>query len=67
MKKKSTFVTMGGPDDDDLYVTTGHLKLDDFDAKIDADDMFGDLGGFLFKLKVGQRGQKKNIWGGNVQ
>ncbi|CAD1811302.1 rRNA-processing protein [Candida parapsilosis] len=64
--KRCTCVTMGGPDDDDLYVTTGHLKLDDFDAKIDADDMFGDLGGFLFKLKVGQRGQKKNIWGGNV-
>ncbi|CCG23633.1 Cgr1 negative regulator [Candida orthopsilosis Co 90-125] len=64
--KRCTCVTIGGSDDDDLFVTTGHLRLDDFDAKIDADDVFGDLGGFLFKLKVGLKGQKKNIWGGKV-
>ncbi|KAG5418988.1 CGR1 [Candida metapsilosis] len=64
--KRCTCATIGGPDEDDLFVTTGHLKLDDFGAKIDADDVFGDLGGFLFRLKVGNKGQKKNIWGGKV-
>lgn len=57
--KRCTCVTIGGSDDDDLFVTTGHLRLDDFDAKIDADDVFGDLGGFLFKLKVGLKGQRR--------
>ncbi|KAI5957413.1 hypothetical protein CANMA_004417 [Candida margitis] len=64
--KRCTCVTIGGADDDDLFITTGHLKLDDFSVKIDADDMFGDLGGFLFKLKVDLKGQRKNVWGGKV-
>lgn len=67
--KRPTCVTIGsGIKNNEMFVTTGHLKLDDEKATIDATNLDGDLGGFLFKLKVDKdlNGQKKNIWGGKV-
>ncbi|KAI5965713.1 CGR1 [Candida pseudojiufengensis] len=67
--KRCTCVTIGGLDDNELFINTGNLKLDDFNHSINVDDLFGDLGGFLFRLKLKNKlyGQKKNIWGGKVE
>lgn len=66
--ERVTCTALGGPEDDELFVTTGHLQLDDFDAKIDASDKSGDLGGFLFRAKLGKKvhSKHKNVWGGSV-
>ncbi|EDK46004.1 rRNA-processing protein cgr1 [Lodderomyces elongisporus] len=66
--ERCTCVTIGGQDGDHLFINTANLKLDDFDAKIDPTDFFGDLGGFLFKYKSDHnlKGIKKNFWGGDV-
>ncbi|KAF5213252.1 hypothetical protein A9F13_08g01639 [Clavispora lusitaniae] len=61
-------VCVGGKDDNELFITTGHLKLDDPSADIDANDKSGDLGGFLFRLKLNEKlgGAPKNVWGGSI-
>ncbi|KAK6464158.1 Gluconolactonase putatively [Scheffersomyces coipomensis] len=66
--QKLTCVISGGKDNDELFITTGHKDLLDKDAIIDAKDVSGDLGGFLFKVKLDKsiNGQTKNIWGGKV-
>ncbi|KAI5955157.1 hypothetical protein KGF54_001718 [Candida jiufengensis] len=66
--ERCTCVTIGGPEGNELFINTANLKLDDFDAEINSEDLFGDLGGFLFRLKFKHdlKGQKKNIWGGKV-
>ncbi|KAK6203461.1 Gluconolactonase putatively [Scheffersomyces amazonensis] len=66
--EKITCVISGGKNNDELYVTTGHIELLDSTATISAEDLQGDLGGFLFKIKLPKsiNGQAKNIWGGQV-
>lgn len=44
---------IGGPNMDQLFVTSAHHKLTDMDYKIDSLDVTGDLGGFLFKFDLG--------------
>ncbi|EAZ63512.2 Gluconolactonase putatively involved in growth regulation [Scheffersomyces stipitis CBS 6054] len=63
-----TCVTSGGKYNDELFITTAHLQLDDFNATIDPKDTNGDLGGFLYRVKLDKpvNGQIKNIWGGQV-
>ncbi|KAK6454872.1 Gluconolactonase putatively [Scheffersomyces xylosifermentans] len=63
-----TCVISGGKNNDELFITTGHTQLDDPDAAIDSSDKTGDLGGFLFRVKLDSpiNGQIKNIWGGKV-
>lgn len=65
--ERLTCTCLGGPDDNDLFVTTGHLQLDNFDAKIDATDKTGDLGGYLFRVKLPRaHGKPKVVWGGQI-
>lgn len=66
--RQVTCVAIGGKDDNDLFVTTGHLNLGDFDKPIDASDKSGDLGGFLFRARSDKplKGKSKNIWGGKI-
>lgn len=62
--KRITCATIGGPNGDELFVTTGHLDLTEDDCVPDPNDKDGDLGGFLFRLKLDRNlnGQPKNIW-----
>lgn len=64
--ERITCVALGGAEDNDIFVTTGHLHLDDANATIDASDKSGDLGGFLFRVKSDKplHSKPKNIWGG---
>ncbi|KAI3402754.2 CGR1 [Candida oxycetoniae] len=66
--ERCTCVTLGGKDGSDMFISTGNLKLDDFSIDIDPGNFFGDLGGFIFKFKSDKdlKGQRKNIWGGDV-
>lgn len=50
-----------------LFVTTAHEHHEDWSATIDKNDLSGDLGGFLYQIKVeGLEGKVKNVWGGQV-
>lgn len=66
--KRVTCTALGGPDDETLFVTTAHEKLMDSDYNFDASDKSGDLGGFIFQVKLGRKlhSKAKNIWGGAV-
>lgn len=72
---RPTCITFGnGEKNNEMFITTGHLQLNDKNVIIDNnindndDNNDDDLGGFLFKLKFDKNlnGQKKNIWGGKV-
>lgn len=66
--ERVTCVAIGGKDDNDLFVTTGHLELGDFEKEIDPSDKTGDLGGFLFRVRSEKplKGKQKSVWGGKV-
>lgn len=66
--ERITCATTGGKENNELFITTGNLKLDDFSHEVSAEDKEGDLGGFLFHLKFDKplNGQLKNIWGGKL-
>ncbi|OBA24178.1 Gluconolactonase putatively [Metschnikowia bicuspidata var. bicuspidata NRRL YB-4993] len=63
-----TCTGLGGAADDELYITTGHQNLLDSGAEIDALDKTGDLGGFLFRVKLGHKAhsQPAAVWGGQI-
>ncbi|KAJ8141848.1 hypothetical protein OY671_004988 [Metschnikowia pulcherrima] len=66
--QRITCTGLGGVDDDDLFVTTAHLKLDDFATEIDPFDKSGDLGGFLFRVKLDSQAHSTPaaVWGGKI-
>ncbi|EGW35097.1 Gluconolactonase putatively [Spathaspora passalidarum NRRL Y-27907] len=66
--ERITCATIGGKQGDTLFVTTGHLDLEKPTCDSRAEDKDGDLGGFLFSLKLDRNlnGQPKNIWGGKL-
>lgn len=66
--ERVTSATIGGKCNDELYITTGHRKLEDSSEIIDATDKSGDLGGFLFtyKLKSPVDVQSKHVWGAKL-
>lgn len=63
--ERITCVTIGGKNSDELFITTAHKKLDDFSCSIDPSDKTGDLGGFIFRVKLPKPEKiQVNIWGG---
>lgn len=62
--KRPTCVCVGGPNDDEVFVTTAHPLIDsqDFDVDVDGDDQ----GGYVYRVKLNRKlhGQQKNVWGG---
>lgn len=66
--QRVTCTALGGPDDDTLFVTSAHKHLADSEYNFDANDKLGDLGGFLFQVKLAGKvhSKTKNIWGGVV-
>lgn len=64
--QRLTSTALGGKDDDTMFVTSAHLQLDNFDATIDAKDRAGDLGGFLYAVKLPQKvnSKPKALWKG---
>lgn len=66
--QRVTCTALGGPDDDTLFVTSAHEHLADSEYNFDANDKLGDLGGFLFQVKLGRKvhSKTKNLWGGVV-
>lgn len=66
--ERITCTGFGGLNGDELFITTGHQELDDFSATIDAGDNSGDLGGFLFRVKLEEpvHSQPAGIWAGEI-
>lgn len=66
--QRVTCTATGGSSDNDLFITTAHAELMDSNYKFDANEKSGDLGGFLFRVKLdGQVNSKpKDIWGGKL-
>ncbi|GEQ71465.1 hypothetical protein JCM33374_g5149 [Metschnikowia sp. JCM 33374] len=66
--ERVTCTGLGGKNDDEMFITTGHQQLDDFSAEIDAFDHTGDLGGFLFRVKLDKKinSMPTGVWGGPV-
>lgn len=65
--ERLTCTCLGGKNNDTLFITSAHTKLDDFGASIDAGDKSGDLGGYLFATKLLQANPRpKNVWGGQI-
>lgn len=52
-------VTIGGKDNNTLFITTAHEHLEDFSKEIKADKV-GDLGGYLYAIKINDHGVPKN-------
>lgn len=62
-----TCCTVGGMDDDELYVTTALKGLEDLSKKVEDFDTGDDMGGHLFRIKIGDYGKETQfIWGGDV-
>lgn len=66
--QRITCTAVGGKDDDELFVTTAHEHLAESNYKIDPTDHSGDLGGFLFRVKLPRKlhSKSKNLWGGEL-
>lgn len=66
--KGLTCVAVGGPNDDEVYFTTAHLDHEEPDCDNDANVKTGDLGGYLFRIKLDKKlhGKTKNLWGGEI-
>lgn len=64
--QRLTSTALGGKNDDTLYVTSAHLHLDDFEQDISAEDRDGDLGGFLYAVKLPKKvnSNPKALWKG---
>lgn len=61
--KRVTCCTVGGVNGDELFITTAHADHEDLNAPIDV-DLKGDLGGFLFRIKLSQpEPEPQFIWG----
>ncbi|CUM65989.1 uncharacterized protein PRCAT00003643001 [Priceomyces carsonii] len=67
--ERITCVTIGGKDYDELYITSANENLTNFDIEIDANDKSGDLGGFLYRIALGEslNGHIMNTWGGKLK
>lgn len=63
-----TCTVIGGRNDDELFITTAHADHTDLDAPIDALDKSGDLGGFLYRVKLDEKAnsQPKTVWAGGL-
>lgn len=59
-------VAIGGKDDNELFFTTIHEHVADFTKKIDPENKEGDLGGFIYRIKLDKKinGQKPSLWAG---
>ncbi len=58
--------TFGGPDMDELFVTSANLRHAD-ESYIYPEIGEVDKGGEIFRVKIpGVRGIKKNVWGGEI-
>lgn len=64
--ERPTCVTIGGKNNDELFITTANEKHVDSNHNIDSGDLSGDLGGFLFRIKLNKNlnGKIKSVWGG---
>lgn len=63
---RPTCVTIGGKNNNELFITSAHEDVMDPSKTIDADNKSGDLGGFLFRIKLDRNlnGKIKFVWGG---
>lgn len=63
-----TCVCAGGKNDDTLFINTATIDHEENPNRPDASDKSGDLGGYLFQVKVDEKlhGAPKYIWGGDV-
>lgn len=63
-----TCVCAGGKDDDVLFINTATIDHEENPNPADATDKSGDLGGYLFLVKMDEKleGVPKYIWGGDV-
>lgn len=64
--QRITCTAVGGQNDDELFITTAHANHTDGNFKIDPTNRKGDLGGFLFRVKLPRKlnSKTKNVWGG---
>lgn len=66
--KRVSCVAVGGKDDNEIFFTTIFEHVDDFTKTVDAANKEGDLGGFIFRLKLDEKlhGQCPEEWGGQL-
>lgn len=67
--ERITCTAVGGKDDNDLFITTAHEHHTDWSSEIDANDKNGDLGGYLFrvKLEIPVNSKPEDRWTGRLE